>query len=63
MQRALVLPQMHRAIDESVEATLLDLVRAVSEETDDPHEVVAAVLHLLRTGRIRLSGSFRGHRL
>lgn len=44
------------------ESTLLDLVRAVSEETSDEREVVATVLHLLRSGRVRLVGSFRGHR-
>ena len=44
------------------ETTLLDLVRAVSEQTEDDREVVATVLHLLRSGRVRLIGSFRGHR-
>jgi hypothetical protein len=44
------------------EATLLELVRAVSEETEDDREVVATVLHLLRSGRVRLVGSFRGQR-
>jgi hypothetical protein len=42
--------------------TLLDLVRAVSEDTEDDREVVAIVLRLLRSGRVRLSGSFRGYR-
>jgi hypothetical protein len=45
-----------------LEATLLDLVRAVSEETEDDREIVATVLHLLRSGRVRLVGSFRGER-
>ncbi len=40
--------------------TLLDLVRAVGEVTDDDREIVATVLHMLRSGRVRLSGSFRG---
>jgi hypothetical protein len=44
------------------EATLLDLVYAVSEQTEDDREVVAAVLHLLRSGRVRLVGNFRGQR-
>jgi hypothetical protein len=45
-----------------VDTTLLDLVQAVSQETEDEREVVATVLHLLRTGRARLVGSFRGFR-
>ncbi len=44
------------------ETTLLDLVRAVSEQTEDDREVVATVLHLLRSGRVHLIGNFRGHR-
>jgi hypothetical protein len=47
---------------EPAEATLLDLVRAVSDETEDEREVVATVLHLVRSGRVRLVGSFRGAR-
>jgi hypothetical protein len=47
---------------EPVDTTLLDLVQAVSQETEDEHEVVATVLHLLRTGRARLIGNFRGFR-
>jgi hypothetical protein len=39
--------------------TLLDLVRAISEITDDESEIVAAVRHMLHTGRIRLGGNFR----
>jgi hypothetical protein len=40
--------------------TLLDLVQAVSAEASSEAEVVAAVLHLIRSGRVRLCGSFRG---
>jgi hypothetical protein len=39
--------------------TLLDLVRAISEVTDDDREIVAAVRHMLCTGRVRLCGNFR----
>lgn len=39
--------------------TLLELVRAVSAETANDREVVATVLHLLRSGKVRLCGSFR----
>jgi hypothetical protein len=40
--------------------TLLDLVRAIGEVTDDEREIVAAVHHLLHSGRVRLCGNFRG---
>jgi hypothetical protein len=49
--------------DGRVETTLLDLVQAVAQRTDDEREIVAIVLHLLRTGRVRLIGNFRGRRL
>ena len=40
--------------------TLLELVRAIGEVTNDDREIVATVLHMLRSGRARLSGNFRG---
>jgi hypothetical protein len=40
--------------------TLLELVRAVGEVTENEREIVATVLHLLRSGRVRLRGNFRG---
>lgn len=42
------------------EVTLLELVQAIGEETDDDREVVAIVGLLLRSGRVRLCGNFRG---
>ena len=33
--------------------------QAVSEVTEDEREVVATVMHMLRSGRVRLSGTFR----
>lgn len=39
--------------------TLLDLVQSVSEAASSDAEVVATVMHMLRTGRVRLCGSFR----
>ena len=39
--------------------TLLALVRAVGEVTRDDREVVATILHLLRSGEVRLCGNFR----
>lgn len=65
MQRPNALPRpLPRTLGESapVEATLLDLVRAVAEQTADEAEIVAAVLGLIRSGRVRLVGSFRGQR-
>jgi len=47
--------------DEPEQLTLLELVRAVSEETDDESEVVATVRHMLLSGRVRLCGNFRNH--
>lgn len=45
--------------DEAEQVTLLELVRAVSEVTEDDREVVATVRHLLQSGRVRLCGNFR----
>jgi hypothetical protein len=45
---------------EPVSVTLLELVGAVSDVTEDDQEVVATVLHMLRSGRARLCGNFRG---
>ncbi len=41
------------------EVTLLELVCALGEVTDDDREVVATALEMLRSGRVRLCGSFR----
>ncbi len=43
-----------------ISVTLLEVVRAIGEVTEDDHEVVATVLHLLATGQIQLRGNFRG---
>ena len=40
--------------------TLLELVDAVCDVTDDEREVVATVLHMLRSGAVKLRGNFRG---
>lgn len=47
---------------EILETTLLDLVRSVSEVTQDDREVVATVRSMLQSGRIRLCGIFRDER-
>lgn len=39
--------------------TLLELVCALGEVTEDDREVVATVLALLSSGRVRLCGNFR----
>ena len=39
--------------------TLLELVQGISEVTSDDSEVVATVMYLLRSGRVRLCGNFR----
>ncbi len=42
--------------------TLLDLVRAVSDHARSEAEVIATVVHLVNSGRVRLRGNFRGAR-
>lgn len=44
---------------EPIGTTLLELVQAVAEQTHDDREVVATVRHMLRSGRVRLTGNFR----
>jgi len=39
--------------------TLLELVGVVCEVTEDDREVVATVVHMLRSGRVELTGNFR----
>jgi len=40
--------------------TLLELVTAVGDVTDDEREIVATVLYMLRSGSVRLTGNFCG---
>jgi hypothetical protein len=47
------------AAGETRSTTLLELVRAIGEVTADDREVVLTVLHLLRSGRVRLRGCMR----
>jgi hypothetical protein len=46
-----------------VETTLLELVTTLGELTDDDREVVTTVVELLRSGRVRLVGNFRGQKI
>ncbi|MCH7709588.1 MAG: hypothetical protein IH884_13960 [Myxococcales bacterium] len=42
------------------DVTLLELVSAVCDVTEDDREVVATVVHMLHSGEVRLCGNFRG---
>jgi len=44
----------------TTETTLLDLVTCIGEVTRDDREVVATVVALVNSGRVRLTGNFRG---
>jgi hypothetical protein len=56
-------PQRARSIQAVIDTTLLELVRTVGEITDDETEIVATVIHMLRSGTVRLTGAFRGEPL
>jgi hypothetical protein len=47
----------------TTDTTLLDLVTCITEVTEDDREVVATVVALVNTGRVRLTGNFRGARI
>jgi hypothetical protein len=47
------------ASPEYSEVTLLELVQAICDETNDNCEVVETVRHLLSSGQVRLCGNFR----
>ena len=42
--------------------TLLDLVNAVTEHARSEAEVIATVVYLVNSGRVRLCGNFKGAR-
>jgi hypothetical protein len=61
---ALRVRTLHEAgADAVVETTLLDLVTTLGELTEDDREVVTTVVELLRSGRVRLIGNFRGQKI
>lgn len=61
---ALRAPTLDEAGREAVvETTLLELVMTLGELTPDDKEVVATVIELLRSGRVRLIGNFRGQKI
>jgi hypothetical protein len=49
----------HMPREERIDTTLLALVQAVAEVAESEREVVATVVALLRSGRVRLTGTFR----
>ncbi len=55
----------HPEVDMQTQAqlTLLDLIEAVAEVTDSEAEQVSVVAHLVNSGRVRLTGNFRGAKL
>lgn len=44
----------------SQETTLLDLVQSVMSVADSDEEVVATVVYLINSGKVRLCGTFAG---
>lgn len=44
-----------------MDVTLLELIRVLGDLTDDDGEVVTVALHMIRSGSVRLCGSFKGH--
>jgi hypothetical protein len=67
-QQNVVIPIDHRPaihevpMDSDHEAqslTLLELVDAVSEVSESEQEILATVAYMLKSGRVRLAGTFR----
>ena len=46
----------------AIRTTLLELVTAVWDAADTEDEVLATVVYLVNSGRVRLCGTFRGAR-
>ena len=45
--------------DEPQHLTLLEVVEAVSEVTEDEQEIIATVLHMLESGSVKLIGNLQ----
>lgn len=43
--------------------TMLELVTAVAEHARTEAELIATVVHMINSGAVRLSGTFRGARI
>ena len=46
----------------ALNVTLLDLVTALTEHARNEAEVIATVVYMVNSGRVRLGGNFRGAR-
>lgn len=46
-----------------IECTLLDLIQTIGKVTDNDQEVVATVVSLVNSGRVRLCGNFAGAKI
>jgi hypothetical protein len=54
---------MTREATMTIDTTMLELVSCISEVARDDREVVATVVALVNSGRVRLTGNFRGARI
>ena len=59
MSTAQALPVTGDYAPEARETTLLEVVHVLGEITTDEREIVATVLWMLNSGRIKLRGNFR----
>ena len=46
----------------ALNTTLLELVNAICEHTRTDAEVIATIVHMVNSGRVRLCGTFKGAR-
>ena len=46
-----------------IHTTLLELVQAINSMIDDDTQVVATIVHLINSGRVQLTGTFKNTRL
>jgi len=44
-------------------STLLELVQSIASEAKNDNEIVATVVYLINSGRVRLCGSFAGAKI
>jgi hypothetical protein len=44
--------EVHGSEPPSTESSLLELIAVISEVTEDEHEIVSVVLHMLASGRV-----------
>ena len=46
----------------TLNVTLLDLVNAIAEDAGSEAELIATIVYLVNSGRVRLCGNFKGAR-